>query len=168
MYSWERAALDIESLGEIRGSVPADMNIEIGGSNRAAWWIATLFGPDFWTYWRVGLLRPTLFGVTDQPVPPPAPLILEWPKSLLQRAALILEPMDFIAVCPAIVQEKALAFAVMGATADEVSSGNLEPNERWALVSPTDLVDRLKIGEGDRLKIRLLPSSYRVHAARSR
>jgi len=168
MYSWERAALDIESLGEIRDSVPAEMSIEVGGSNRAAWWIATLFGPDFWKNWRVGLLRPTLFGVADQPVAPPSPLVLELPKHLAQRAALTGDPMDFIAVCPAIVEEKALAFAVMGVTADEVSSRNLEPNQRWALVSPTDLVDRLKISEGDRLKIRLVPSTYRAHPARSR
>lgn len=168
MYSWERAALNIESMGGIQGSVPADMSIEIGGSNRAAWWIATLFGPDFWTHWRVGLLRPTLIGVTDQPVALPAPLILELPKYLAQRAALTSDPMDFIAVCPAIVEEKALAFAVMGVTADEVSSRNLEPNQRWSLVSPTDLVERLKIDEGDRLKVRLVPATYRAHPARTR
>lgn len=162
MYAWERDALGIDTLGEIRGSVSARMRIEIAGSSRAAWWIATLFGPDFWTHWRVGLLRPTLFGVTDAPISPPEPLVLAWPKHLYRKVALSVDPVDFIAVCPAIVAEKALAFAVAGVTPGEVASGPAEPADRWALVAPTALVDRLKLTDGASVGVRLLPASYRV------
>lgn len=159
MYAWERDALGIDTLGEVRGAVPARMKLEIGGSSRTAWWIATLFGPDFWTYWRVGLLRSTLFGVTDSPIAPPEPLILGLPKYLAQRASGLGEPMDFIAVSPTIVEEKALAFAVVGASAAEVSENRVKPNERWALVAPSDLVDRLKLTDGAEVRVRLLPAA---------
>jgi len=159
MYAWERDALGIDTLGEIRGAVAARMRLEMGGSSRAAWWIATLFGPDFWTYWRVGLLRPTLFGTSDSPISPPEPLILSLPKYLAQRASGLGEAMDFIAVCPAIVEEKALAFAVVGASAAEVSENRVKPNERWALVAPSDLVERLKLTDGLEVRVRLLPAA---------
>lgn len=162
MYAWERTALGIGSLGEIRGAVDTKMRLESAGPNRTAWWIATLFGPDFWTHWRVGLLRPTLIGTTDVPVAPPDPLILGWPKHLGQRTELIPAPTDNIAVSPAIVAGRALAFGVMGVTSEELSTGALEPDSRWVLVSPTDLVKRLHLDEGDRVRVKLLASSYRA------
>lgn len=162
MYAWERDALDIDTLGEIQRSVGARMRIETRGSDRPAWWLATLFGPDFWTHWRVGLLRPTLVGVTEHPIGPPDPLVLSLPKYLSQRAAQIMEPMDFIAVCPAILEEKALAFGAIGVTEEEVEGGSIEPSDRWVLVAPTDLAERLSIGDGDEVNVRLLPSTYRA------
>jgi len=158
MYAWERDALGIDTLGELKGSVATRMKLETGGSGRHAWWIATLFGPDFWTHWRVGLLRPTLFGVSESPISPPQPLILGLPKYLAQRVAGGAEPMDFIAVSPAIIEEKALAFAVVGATAAEVSENRVKPNDRWALVAPSDLVQRLKLVDGASIFVRLLPA----------
>lgn len=166
MYAWEREALGIDTLGEIQGSVTTRMRIELGGTSRAAWWIATLFGPDFWTHWRVGLLRPTLFGMTEGPVAPPPQLILELPAYLAQRAARLDEALDYIAVCPAVLESKALAFAVIGATTDEVSSGRVEPADRWTLVAPSDLVERLGLAEGSELQVRLLPASYRADPPR--
>jgi hypothetical protein len=168
MYAWERDALDIGTLGEIQRSIPTRMRIETGGMERAAWWLSTLFGPDFWTHWRVGLLRPTLVGVTDEPVAPPEPLLLTLPKHLSQRFSQIVEPMDYIAVCPAIVEEKALAFGAIGVTEEEAKTGRIEPNDRWVLVAPTDLADRLKIVDGATLNVRLLPATYRARAPHRR
>jgi hypothetical protein len=168
MYAWERDALDINTLGQIQRSVPTRMRIETGGRGRAGWWLSTLFGPDFWMHWRVGLLRPTLVGVTEQPVSPPEPLMLTLPTHLSQRFSQIIEPMDYVAVCPAIVEEKALAFGAIGVTEEEMSTGRIEPSERWVLVAPTDLTERLGIGDGDVLQVRLLPASYRVRAPHKR
>ena len=159
MYAWERDALGIDTLGEIRGSVGTRMKLEIAGSSRAAWWVATLFGPDFWSHWRVGLLRSSLFGNAETPIAPPEPLILGLPKYLAQRTAGIGEPSDYIAVCPAVVEERALAFAVVRATADEVAENRVRPNERWALVAPSDLVKRLKLDDGVTVGVRLLPAA---------
>ena len=161
MFAWEREALGIDTLGEIQGSVSTRMRLEIAGSNRSAWWIAMLFGPDFWTHWRVGLLRPTYLGACDTPIAPPDPLLLGWPKHL-ERRPLIEESLDFIAVCPAILNEKALAFGVIGAMAEEVSAGTVEPAHRWTLVSPTDLRERLGLVAGTEVRIRLLPATYRA------
>jgi len=168
MYAWERDALDINTLGEIQRSVTARMRIETDGMARAGWWLATLFGPDFWTHWRVGLLRPTLVGVTEQPVGPPEPLLLALPKNLSQRFSQIIEPMDYIAVCPAIVEEKALAFGAIGVTEEEAGTGKIEPSARWVLVAPTDLSERLPISDGTVLQVRLLPASYRARAPHRR
>ena len=150
MYGWERDALGIGTLGEIRGSVPTEMTIEVSASSRAAWWISTLFGPDFWTHWRVGLLRPTILGTARSPIAPPDPLLLSLPGYVGQKMAAADQPQDFIAVCPAIVEEKALAFAVVGTTAEEEAGKRVEPRERWALVAPSDLTHRLKLVDGAR------------------
>ncbi len=162
MYGWEREALGIGTLGEIRSSIATDMTVEVSGSNRAAWWISTLFGPDFWTHWRVGLLRPTLLGTADRAIKPPDPLLLSLPGHVGRKFAGADDPKEFVAVCPAIVEEKALAFAVVGATAEEAREGKVDARERWALVAPTDLADRLELADGARLRVRLLPASYRA------
>ena len=44
MYGWEREALGIGTLGEIRSSVRASCRVDLGDSSRSAWWIATLPG----------------------------------------------------------------------------------------------------------------------------
>jgi len=168
MYGWEREALGIGTLGEIRGSVSTEMTIEVAASSRAAWWIATLFGPDFWTHWRVGLLRPTILGAAQNPVAPPDPLFLSLPGHVGQKLAAADAPQDFIAVCPAVVEEKALAFAVVGATAEEMAGKHVGPRERWALVAPSDLTQRLKLVDGGRVRVRLLPASYRADPPHSR
>ena len=168
MYGWERDALGIGTLGEIRGSVSTEMTIEVTASNRAAWWIATLFGPDFWTHWRVGLLRPTILGTAQAPIAPPDPLLLSLPGHVGQKLAAADQPQDFIAVCPAIVEEKALAFAVVGTTAEEEAGKRVGPRERWALVAPSDLTHRLKLVDGARVRVRLLPASYRADPPHSR
>jgi len=162
MYGWERDALGIGTLGEIRGSVAARMTVEVSGSNRAAWWISTLFGPDFWTYWRVGLLRPTILGTAETPIAPPDPLIFSLPGHVGKKVAGAGDPLEFIAVCPAVVEEKALAFAVVGITAEEAAQKRVEPRERWALVAPSDLTKRLRLEDGTSLRVRLLPPSYRA------
>jgi hypothetical protein len=159
MYAWERAALGIDTLGEIRGALTTRMRIERAADSRAAWWIATVFGPDFWTNWRVGLLRETLVGISDHPLDPPGPLILKLPEDVVTRVAPLAELDDFIAVCPAIIDEKALAFAVVGASAEEVADGSIEPSDRWFLVAPTNLAQRLKLTAGDQLRVRLVPAT---------
>lgn len=163
MYGWERDALGINTLGEIRGALTTHMRIESAAGSRAAWWIATLFGPDFWSHWRVGLLRDTLVGISDEPLDPPSPLLLKLPRHVATRVTPLAELDDFIAVCPAIIEEKALAFAVAGATSDEVADGTIEPTDRWFLVAPSKIVQRLEVSEGDRLRARLVPATvYRV------
>jgi hypothetical protein len=163
MYAWERDALGIDTLGELRGTVTTHMRVATAGGSRAAWWIASLFGPDFWSHWRVGLLRNTLVGVSDEPIEPPAPLVLKLPRHVATRVTPLADLDDYIAVCPAIVNRKALAFAVVGATADEVADGTIEATDHWFLVAPSDLVQRLGIGENDRVRVRLVPAtSYRA------
>ena len=155
--------MGIDTLGEIRGDVSTRMRIERAGKSRAAWWICTLFGPDFWTHWRVGLLRETLVGVSDEPLDPPAPLILKLPKHVATRVTPSADLDDYIAVCPAIVEGKALAFAVVGATEEEVAAGRIEPSDQWFLVAPSDLLQRLGITEGDQVRVRLVPAtSYKA------
>ena len=168
MFAWEREALGIDTLGAIAGSVSTRMRLEVASSNRSAWWIATLFGPDFWLHWRVGLLRPTYLGTAAAPIAPPSPLLLEWPRHLTRRQALIEESLDYIAVSPAILEEKALAFAVVGAMADEAAAGVVEPADQWTLVAPSALEDRLNMAEGCDCRVRLLPSTYRAQRPHAR
>lgn len=162
MYAWERDALGIDTLGEIRGTVVTDMTLQVSGSNRAGWYISTLFGPDFWSHWRVGLLRPTIVGSSATPLAPPEPLLLGLPSHVGQKFADTGEQVDYIAVCPAIVERKALAFAVVGATAEEAAEKRVEPRVRWGLVAPSDLTERLKLVDGTRVRVRLLPASYKA------
>lgn len=162
MYGWERDALGIDTLGEIRGSVSVGMTLDAAASDRAAWWIATLFGPDFWTHWRVGLLRPTLLGKADQPIAPPEPMIMSLPRFVGKKVADIGDHMGFIAVCPAIIEERSLAFGVVGTTKEEAAQRRVEPRERWALVAPSDIAGRLRLTPEAHVRVRLLPSSYRA------
>jgi hypothetical protein len=165
MNRWERDALGIGTLGEIKGAVETRMRIESASDSRAAWWISSLFGPDIWSYWRVGLLRPTLVGVSDRPLDPPEPLILKLPKHVASRVTPLAELDDYIAVCPAIIDEKALAFAVVGATEEEVEEGRIEPSDRWFLVAPSDLMTRLNLSDAGQVRVRLVPAgSYRAEA----
>jgi hypothetical protein len=159
MYAWERDALGIDTLGEIRGSLSAPMRIQSAAGSRAAWWIATLFGPDFWLHWRVGLLRDTMVAVAEQPLDPPDPLILKLPKHVAARVTPQAELDEYIAVCPAVLDEKALAFAVVGASADEVADGSIEAADRWFLVAPSDLSARLSLTEDQEVRVRLVPAS---------
>jgi hypothetical protein len=162
MYGWERDALGIDTLGEIRSAVVAEMTLQVSGSNRVGWWIATLFGPDFWSHWRVGLLRPTIVATVASPITPPEPLLLGLPSHVGQKFADTGDHMDSIAVCPAILDGKALAFAVAGTTKEEAARGRIEPRERWALVAPSDLTERLKLEDGSQVTVRLLPASHRA------
>jgi len=162
MYGWERDALGIDTLGEIRGAVTAEMTLQVSGSNRVAWWIATLFSPDFWSHWRVGLLRPAILATTESPIVMPEPLLLNLPRHVGQKFAGTGEKIDFIAVCPAILEGKALAFAVAGANEQEAASGKVEPRDRWALVAPSDLTERLKLTDGIRVRAKMLPASHRA------
>lgn len=158
MNRWERDALGIGTLGEIKGALTTRMRIESASGSRAAWWIASLFGPDFWSYWRVGLLRPTLVGVSDDPLDPPEPLFFKLPKHVASRVTPLAELDDYIAVCPAIIDDKALAFAVVGATHEEVENGSIEPSDHWFLVAPSNLMKRLKLSEADEVRVRLVPA----------
>lgn len=159
VYTWERDALGIDTLGEIRGALLTRMRIESAAANRAAWWIATLYGPDFWQHWRVGLLRETLVGIADRPVDPPDPLVLKLPKHVAARVTAQAELDEHIAVCPAIIDEKALAFAVAAASEEEVAAGHVAATDRWCLVAPSDLSSRLSPIEGRQVRVRLVPAS---------
>lgn len=156
MYGWEREALGIGTLGEIRSSVRASCRVDLGDSSRSAWWIATLFGPDVWRTWRIGLLRGSIAAVADQSVAAPDPVVFRLPEYIAARVRGVPEIWDCIAIVPAVVNERALALAACGARGVEPTPELLGPRERWEIVAPTDLVTRLGLRDGHIVSLRLL------------
>ncbi len=68
MYDWEREALGVDTLGQIRGAVKTRMRVDLLNPSAQAWWIATLYGPFIWKTWRVGLLHGSIAAFGDSPV----------------------------------------------------------------------------------------------------
>jgi hypothetical protein len=68
MYQWERDALGIDTLGELKGGVRVRARVEGSFDQAGAWWVSALFAPDIWKTWRVGVLRrPVGFAVVFAP-----------------------------------------------------------------------------------------------------
>ena len=158
MYDWEREALGIDTLGQIRGAIPRRMRVDILNPSAQAWWIAALYGPDIWKTWRVGLLRASIAAFADPPVALPDPLVLRLPEYLATSLAGTDEVWDQIAVVPVIVAERALAFAACGIHQLDGDLDISAPRERWELVAPTDLVTRLRLTDEQNISVRLLPA----------
>lgn len=156
MYEWEREALGIATLGEIRDSVRVSFRIDLADMDRSAGWIATLFGPDFWKTWRVGLLRGSIAAIADQAVKAPHPVVFRLPAYVAATLHDVPEIWDCVAIVPAVIEDRALAFAVCGARGEEPTAEHLGPRQRWELVAPTDLVARLGLRDGQGLSVRLL------------
>jgi hypothetical protein len=159
MYDWEREALGIDTLGQIRGAIEVPMRVDLLTPSRSAWWIATLFGPDIWKTWRVGLLRGSVSAVVDRPIALPDPLVLRLPDYVAARTEAVQERWDCVAVVPAVVDDKALAFAACGIREQEEKADISLLRERWELVAPTDLVARLRLADGQQVSVRLLPAT---------
>lgn len=169
MYDWEREALGIDTLGQIRGAISTRMRVDLLNPSAQAWWIAALYGPDIWKTWRVGLLRASIAAYVDPPVAIPDPLTLRLPEYLSTSMAGVDEVWDWIGVVPVIVEERALAFAACGIHQRDGELDISTPRERWELVAPTDLVTRLGLTEGQNIAVRLLPAQlHRPDAPRQR
>ena len=67
MYDWEREALGVDTLGQIRGAIKTRMRVDLLNPSAQAWWIATLYGPFIWKTWRVGLLHGSIAAFVDSP-----------------------------------------------------------------------------------------------------
>lgn len=158
MYDWEREALGIDTLGQIRGAVRTRMRVDLVNPSAQAWWIATLYGPDIWKTWRVGLLRGSMAAVADPPVALPDPLVLHLPEYLQTSMEGVDDVWDRIGVVPVIVEKKVLAFAACGMRDRERDLDVSQPRDRWELVAPTDLESRLGLTDGREISVALLPA----------
>ncbi len=158
MYDWEREALGIDTMGQIRGAISTRMRVDLLNPSAQAWWIATLYGPDIWKKWRVGLLRGSIAAYVDPPLAIPDPLVLDLPEYLATSLAEVTEVWDRIGVVPVVVEKRALAFAACGIHQRDGELDISAPRERWELVAPTDLVTRLGLTEGQDISVRLLPA----------
>jgi hypothetical protein len=159
MYDWEREALGVDTLGQIRGAIRTRMRVDLLNPSAQAWWIATLYGPDIWQTWRVGLLRGSIAAFVDQPVALPDPLVLRLPAYLATSMEGVNEVWDRVAVAPVVVEEKALAFAACGIHQRDRDLDTSAPRKRWELVAPTDLVARLRLTDGQHVAVRILPAA---------
>lgn len=169
MFGWEREALGIDTLGEIRGAIRTRMRIDLTDRSPHAWWIATLYGPDIWETWRVGVLRGSFAAHADEPVALPDPLVFRLPGQMAAGMLTVRELWDRIAVVPAVVEDRALAFVASGVADGEEVEELTGPRERWELIAPTRLVSRLGLADGQQVAVRLLPSSlHRPEPSRHR
>jgi hypothetical protein len=159
MYDWEREALGVDTLGQIRGAIRTQMRVDLLNPSAQAWWIATLYGPDIWKTWRVGLLSGSIAAYVDPAVALPDPLVLRLPEYLATRMEGVNELWGRVAVAPVLVEEKALAFAACGIHQRDGDLDTTTPRERWELVAPTDLAARLQLADGQHISVSLLPAT---------
>ena len=159
MYDWEREALGVDTLGQIRGAIRTRMRVDLLNPSAQAWWIATLYGPDIWKTWRVGLLPGSMAAYVDPAVALPDPLVLRLPEYLATSMEGVNEVWDRVAVAPVVVEEKALAFAACGIHQRDGDLDTTTPRERWELVAPTDLAARLSLTDEQQISVRLLPAT---------
>jgi len=158
MYDWEREALGVDTLGQIRESIKTRMRVDLLNPSAQAWWIATLYGPYIWKTWRVGLLHGSIAAFVDTPLAPPDPLVFRLPEYLATSMTGVSDVWEQVGVVPIVIEEKALAFAACGMHRGE---GDLEVSvsrERWELVAPTDIKTRLGLTDGQHISVRLLPA----------
>ena len=162
MYDWEREALGIDTLGQIRGAVRTRMRVDLLNPSAQAWWIATLYGPDIWKTWRVGLLPGSIAAFAESPVALPEPLVFHLPEYLATRLGDDDEIWDRIGVVPVIVEKKALAYAACGMRDRDGELDASHPRDRWELVAPTDLEHRLGLTDGQEIAVTLLPAQLHL------
>ncbi|MGD2216607.1 MAG: hypothetical protein PVJ64_07620 [Gemmatimonadales bacterium] len=155
MYAFEREALGIESIGEIRGGLTITGTVDMRSSRSVTWWIASFYAPDIWDSWRVGLIRESICITASSPVALPNPIEFEAPWGAGQPAALPDILPRRIIVTPAIVKGRALAFVVRDPDAPPTHR-LADPGPHLELVAPTDLVARLGLREGESTPLRLL------------
>ncbi len=157
MYTFEREALGIESLGGIQGGVTATGHVGVSAASSATWWITSFYSPDIWDTWRVGLVRGSVCIVASSPVALPVPITFEIPKHEGQLPDPPVGLPQRLLVCPAIVSGKALAFVVRDPAAPE-GDRLADPGSHLELLAPTDLAARLELRENDPVSVRILPA----------
>lgn len=164
MYEWEREALGVDTLGRIQGGIRVRGRIRPAMEDASAWWVAALYAPEVWRVWRVGLVRR------------PVRLQLTEPLVLPQAAEFSLSPdvpgevradmarLATARVCPAIVANSALGFAVRCAADSDAGSEAVDVCDIYA---PTGLRARLGLDVDRELELHVLPAdTYQPHSRR--
>ncbi|NIN72233.1 MAG: hypothetical protein GTO46_10015 [Gemmatimonadetes bacterium] len=80
MYAFEREALGIESIGEIRGGLTITGQVDTHSGHAVTWWITSFYAADIWDSWRVGLVRGSICISASSPVALPCPIKFELPR----------------------------------------------------------------------------------------
>jgi hypothetical protein len=157
MYSFEREALGIESMGEIRGGVQLTGQIEVCGDPSVTWWLTSFYAPDIWDTWGVGLLRTTICITAPFSVSLPSPMEFDFPTDAGQPPDLPMALPRRLIVCPALVKARALGFVVRDpdAAADDPLA---DPSTHVQIVAPTNLIARLGLKEAEHITLRILPA----------
>lgn len=162
MFDWEREALGIDTMGQIRGAVRTRMRVDLLNPSAQAWWIATLYGPEIWKTWRVGLLPGSIAAFAEPPVAIPDPQVFHLPDFLATRVGGDDEVWDRIAVVPVVIEKRALAFAACGMHNCDGDLDVSRPRDRWELVAPTNLERRLGLTDGQEISVTLLPAQLHL------
>jgi hypothetical protein len=157
VYSFEREAIGIESMGEIRGGVQLTGRIDLCGDPSLTWWLTSFYAPDIWDTWRVGLLRTSICLTAPFAISLPSPMEFDFPTDAGQPPGLPQSLPRRLIVCPAVVKAQALGFVVRDpdAAADDRLA---EPSTHIQVVAPTNLIARLGLQEGESIPIRILPA----------
>lgn len=157
MYAFEREALGIESIGEIRGGLTVTGQVDIKNSDSVTRWIISFYAPDIWDTWRVGLVRESVCVLASSPISLPNPIEFGLPTDIGQPAAPLDALPQRLRVCPAIVKGRALGFVVRDPDAP-ATHRLADPDPHLQLVAPTNLVARLGLQEGETFPVRILPA----------
>jgi hypothetical protein len=157
MNSFEREALGIESMGEIRGGLQLTGRIDLCDEPSVTWWLTSIYAPDIWDTWGVGLLRTTICVTAPFSVSLPSPMEFDFPTDAGQPPDLPMALPRRLIVCPALVKGRALGFAVRdpdAAAGDRLA----DPSTHIQVVAPTNLIARLELKEGENIALRILPA----------
>jgi hypothetical protein len=156
MYAFEREALGIESLGEIRGGTTITGKVDVSSDPSLAWWVTSFYSPEIWDTWQVGLVREMLCIAAASPITLPSPIEFVLPTDAGQPPDLPdILPRRLI-VCPAFVKERALGFVVRNPAA---AAGDhlADPSPYLQVIAPTNLGARLGLQAGEAIVLRVLP-----------
>ncbi len=159
MHPWESEALGI--VGDVQfedATVVPVRYLERGP--KSAWLVGAFYSPEIWSTWGVGLVRGSLNLEADEPVSLPATREFTLSPRIRDPAGRMGWRWRCVQVCPAIVNDEALGFVIRGPDTDDPSY-RFSPARRCDVYAPTVLKDRLGLVDGDRIKLVILPASYR-------
>ena len=157
MYEWERDALGINTLGELKGGVRVRARVAQPVDDASSWWISAVYAPEIWRIWRVGLLR--------------RPIKLSLSETLVLPDALELGPPDDLPpdvhhqitgslsarVCPVVVAGAALGFLISRSPeGDTGADGRGQPC--CDVYAPTGLRTRLGLNVDQEIWLQVLPA----------
>lgn len=152
MYEWERDALGIDTLGELKGGVRVRVRVAQPENDPSTWWVSALFAPEIWRIWRVGLLRrPVRLGLRE-PLELPDSLELMTPDDLpLEVRQQATAPLA-VHVCPVVMAGSALGFLMS-------SSADADPPLVCDVYAPTGLRTRLGLDVDQEVWLHVLPAA---------